>query len=1142
MDTVWLLLGVVVLGATLLDVFLTALGFGGSGPLSELAMRLQWRALRRVTRRLPRSWRPMALRQVTGAQVVAVVLLWVGGTTLGYALVYLGLMTPTSFTVAGPGPGRDLLGALYLSAAQLTTVGGASLTPQTDALRLLTVAESLTGALLLVLLVTFLLRLYAVTGRLSRLCAQFVTAERGAGTPVASVARYFRDGRPHGLDRHVQAVGDGFSAYTDGVRLHHVAYYVQSGRDRFALPYALRMVGGTIGALRWGLPTGHPGADLPGLSSLTYAFLEFGDQLQARLRWTSADVPAVVDAARFARIARGQARGDEHDGWAARFVRLDHDMAELAAVEPIADLDDTYRRYAQWLPFAYRAQQIATAVGRDLDYQPVIVPDHRFAEPAPGGADAPRDVEQYVTTPVPQPRTDGAPPTGRLSRWRTFVDDHVAQVDPGRARLRSASRALLAAVVAGGAGALVVRALGGDGPGAAVFGAFVAMLSTGIAVDKTLRGRRVTSVLLVVPAVLVVVLGALAAGSPTWTAVLAVGIAVVGAWVGRFGPRWAALGRVTFMVYYFALLQRLRLPEVELYVATAVLGVAAGFLLNYVVLPERPVRVLRSAIVGFGRELVTSVDTLVDAASWARWDPDVRARVEVDQHRLERGATFLAGQLTGEPDATGVDPVRGVALRLRIFDTTLAAAHLTGAVRDVTGTAVSLELRGRLAGRLELLRAQLAGFSPGPGAPGAAPGPWDPTGPPAAWPRAARALHHATNELYRARTALAAAEVAPLDPAAVDPATPRRADLDDEADDARALDELAWNDAGSRQPTGGVPPASRRAVQAGVAVAAALGVGEAVSSTHQYWAMLPAYQVLGGTDGETVVKGAQRVAGTVAGAVVGFAIAIAAGGEAWVLVPLLALAVFASTYFRPVSPAVATVWTTMMFAVIYEFLGRLTPVALGLRVVETLLGAAAALLVARFVLPVRTRSALAADASTLVRDVAVVLSAVLARLDGSASVPARSVQDQLLVVERDARAVSSTAAPLRRSAGAAGAGGIERRLTALWSLTYDTRHLVRAVGRAVDSADADAVDLSAPDWRAVRATLDANVSALLDVLAGRLPPAVEPDLPVALPDDGGSPQAAVLRRLTRINETLVVLVGQISPGAVQQRVAPGRVE
>ena len=73
MDTVWLVTGVVVLGAVLLDIFLTALNYDEAGFLSGRLTRLQWRLLRNVTRRLPRRWRPVALRQVTGLQVILLV-------------------------------------------------------------------------------------------------------------------------------------------------------------------------------------------------------------------------------------------------------------------------------------------------------------------------------------------------------------------------------------------------------------------------------------------------------------------------------------------------------------------------------------------------------------------------------------------------------------------------------------------------------------------------------------------------------------------------------------------------------------------------------------------------------------------------------------------------------------------------------------------------------------------------------------------------------------------------------------------------------------------------------------------------------------------------------------------------------------
>ncbi|MEK8225324.1 FUSC family protein [Oerskovia sp. M15] len=203
---------------------------------------------------------------------------------------------------------------------------------------------------------------------------------------------------------------------------------------------------------------------------------------------------------------------------------------------------------------------------------------------------------------------------------------------------------------------------------------------------------------------------------------------------------------------------------------------------------------------------------------------------------------------------------------------------------------------------------------------------------------------------------------------------------------------------------------TKRAVQAAVATGAALGIGEAVSSTHQYWATLAAYQVLGGTDGETFVKGAQRITGTVVGAAAGFGIAIWTGADPAVILPLLALAVFASTYYRPVSPAVANFWTTMIFALLYEYLGRLTTLALELRILETLFGAAVALLVAWLVFPTHTRTKLNKDTTKLLKEIEIVIAAGLERLEGGTKISRKAIEKQLLVINRDVRQVNATAA------------------------------------------------------------------------------------------------------------------------------------
>ncbi len=1136
METVWLVLGIVVLGLTLLDVFLTALNYDESGFIAGPLASGQWHLLRRVTRRMSRRWRPLALRQVTGLQIMITVIAWLFGVILGFGLIYYGQMTKTAFSVSGTGASLDFFNAMYFSAAQLSTVGGSSLTAETDVLRFLSIAETLTGVVLVSLILTFLLGVYDVIRDLRALSAQFFSAERGAGSPVASLAPYFQHGQPSGLDGHLDGIASSFSSYTDGIRLHHAAYYFQSGRDQFALPYAIRMLGGTLEALRWGLPTGHPATTQPGLVPLTFQFLEFGEYLQKRLRWTSHAVPEIVGAEEFTRVAQSHRRHGRQDEWVVRFLDLEHDMATLAAIEPLTDLDDSYRRYTQWLPFAYRAQQITLAVSHDLDYQPIIVTDKPVSILHSTDALALESLEEEVPGPVVEAvAPPGGTPRSRLSRWETFVDQHASLVDPGFARLRAAGRAVLATSAAVVSLYFLFEATGRSGIEPAMFGGFVAMLSTGIAVDKTQHRRKITSILLILPISLVVLLGALVSDSPAWTAVLVVSVALLGGWVGRFGPRWAALGQVTFVAYYFALILRLHLTDVLLYVTAAALGIAWAYVLNYLILPERPRKVLRGGIDGFAQQLVSSMDSLIDAVSWARWDPDIRKRVNLDMRQTHRSAAFLAGQLTGDASATGVDPARSAEVRLHLFDTELAAVNLMTAARNVTGTAIPLELRGRLAGRIELLQAHLAAIAArpfdasasAPASPPAQLAPWVGDRPPADWPRSARLVYQATNELYRAADVLKTAEVASLDPDAPPLMTAEPAGT--QVDDA-ALDELAT----SAPPPEGertVSPYTRRAVQAAVATGAALGIGEAVSSTHQYWATLAAYQVLGGTDGETFVKGAQRVAGTVVGAAAGFGIAIWTGSNPAIVVPLLAVAVFASTYYRPVSPAVSNFWTTMIFALLYEFLGRLTTLALEIRILETLFGAAVALLVAWFVFPTHTRTKLNKDITRLLTDVEIVIVAGLERLEGGQKISRQAIEKRLLVINKDVRQVNATAAPLRRASGSLEVGGIEGRLTAVWSLTYHTRHLAHAVEHML----AAGTDLTSEDWENLRRITSQNIGALRAALDDHLPTKVDENLDFSSEYDPTGPPARaedmVLRQLERINQTLVVLIESVAPGA-----------
>ena len=375
MSALWVAVGVLVLGTGLFDVFLAALNYDESGFLAARLCRLQWRVFRFVTRRLPPRWRPFALRQVMGLSIVLNMTTWLGAVAVGFGFIYFSQMQGTNFDYDGRGLSDGLFSAMYFSAAQLSTVGTSQIGPQTDSLRALSIAETLTGLGLVTLILSFLFGVYQVVRDLRSLSSNFTVSDEDVADPIASLGAYLARDELDCLDNHLRAISTSFWSYADGLRQHHLAYYFQSGRDQVALPYVLHVLGHWLAALRWGLPPGHPATDRPLLMQLIVQFKRFADRSQEELGWAPDLTPSGVSIECFS-AARGS---DEQttDPWLRRFLRLEREMALMAGCDRLADPCEAYARYRQWLLFASRAEQTTIAVSRDLDYRPLLPIDHQ---------------------------------------------------------------------------------------------------------------------------------------------------------------------------------------------------------------------------------------------------------------------------------------------------------------------------------------------------------------------------------------------------------------------------------------------------------------------------------------------------------------------------------------------------------------------------------------------------------------------------------------------------------------------------------------------------------------------------------------------------------------------------------------------
>lgn len=1105
MDVVWVVVGVLLLLLTLLDAFLAVLNYDEAGLFVDRIVRAQWLVLRAVTRRVGRRWRPLVLRQVTGIIIVVTILWWVAGIVLGFAFIYLGALGMAGAIVTSTGVEPDFWGALYLSLGQFSTVGVDNIGPGAAVMNLLTVAEAMISVVMLSFIITFLGSVYGVIQSLQSLSANFFRAGRGITDPIETLTPFFPDGRSRGLDGQLDSILDSLSAYGHGLSQNRAAYYFQSGRDQFSLPYSLFMASGVIGALRWGLPTGSDAAAEPGLMRLTEVFDDFRVRLQQALRWSTAPVPAPVTPQRFADAVAAFARPAATvgiDPWVVRFLTIDRRMAALTRSDAAIDVDDAYRRYTAWLPFEFEAQSLLASVSRDLDYQPI----YRRITTTPDGApvDAPGGGSELLPMDVGAMRsasTGSRPPRPRgawLRRRGLFID-------PGLVRLSSAGRTIAGVVVAMGLAGALSSATGANVLTTVVLAGLVALFASPAAIGAPPGGHRWVGLLAVVPTVVGLAIGAVVPREALATGAAMAVVAAAAVWLRRFGTRAGGLGQLAFVAYYFGLTFDLDVAKLPAALAAGAVGVACGWAAGLIPGPS-PRRRVDAAVAAMNQRIAYLLETTIDLVSSARSDRRLTRTLRRQQDAVQRTAAAIAGDLD-ETDAESRLAAEARELRVRVFALRLAADNLVSLVPLAASIAITIEQRARLAA--DLVGAQAFFHAELPGAePASAPAPVSAED---GGPIEARRVAAAIFEL---RTAGARLDEARRGGAANAPAaeSPVHGDLDGVADDAvrETVDSTS----------------SRQAVQAGLSTGLALLLGSLVSTSHQYWAAMPAFSVVSGSDGETRLKAMQRVVVTVLGATVGFGLAILAGHSPTVAIPLLVVSVFFIAFLRPVSSVWAAFWQTLLLATVYDVLGTLRVETLPVRVVETVIGALVAVAVSALVLPTRTRARVRdAMADVLTRAAAIVQPALASGTGDSAGRSVR-VDDELRQLAVSLSDLEQVARPLRSAGGSLRRTGVEAQLSALWSIVYDARRAAARPGTGRHAGLPVAVER-----RLAAATAD-NFAAAQAVLAGALPRRLQ-TLDDLDPDRAPSEesQRSVLRIL-RLNQAVLALVDAIAPGTV----------
>lgn len=507
----------------------------------------------------------------------------------------------------------------------------------------------------------------------------------------------------------------------------------------------------------------------------------------------------------------------------------------------------------------------------------------------------------------------------KLPAWLTAAD-------PGRTRFINASMVALGVAISASIAWSIVHFAHVDSSLVGM-GAFMAMQLGFLVRDTTARDRVITTLLLIVPILASLTIATALSGSRTLEIIVFIAVAGAAMWVRRFGTRAGSLGTMAFFAYFFALFLRPTWHDLPWFFLVAVCATGSLALVRAFTVRSNPRRQLSRLIA----ELRAASASAVQAAPAG--EPVLHTRlVAIDQI----GTAITAWQSEYSTRAViGLDRTDFARLVLN------ARVDLDHACREVAGA----KLPDAPDALLDDLRIVLGSHSTpseiSAAEARAAARLADGSDQYAPWPVLAQRI---TDRATLSHAALATVDLshAPINkpstsndaPAAPPSSTPTEGAASSPSAPPKPAPQ-------ARRPWDHWQLTTRMAIQAMVATALATVVGELISASRWYWAVLTAFIVFLGTNnrGAILTRASRRLVGTLSGVLVGFGLALLINGNLPLLIIACVLTVFCMLYFGPLQYAVQAFFITVFLALMYGLLGILTRQLLELRLEETALGA-----------------------------------------------------------------------------------------------------------------------------------------------------------------------------------------------------------
>lgn len=356
--------GVLLVVAGIIDLFMTVLYYDEAGALSTRMYRFVWAFLRRVSARVPHRFTSFVLSLGVPVMVLASVLIWIALQVLGFAAIYLVGLRGDSFQIA-TGLDVGVFEALYLSGITLSGLGYGDIAPADSTFQVVASLQALIGYGFLTLAIAYVVNVYQVIREMGVLSSDIYHESQRTYEARYILSVHFHDGETRDLEGRLKTFYHSMIAHHEGMRHYPFVFYFYSRRGYAALPYRFGLIGKVIGALRWGLPAGHPVTQEPWVMALKSAFESISEEIMERFL-PSGSLPAPPSAVDEDTFAADLARGTSRDSMVRRFLDLQEFMEGLVAKRISHDPEEAYGRYREWLDFIARTEVFLQACRQHL--------------------------------------------------------------------------------------------------------------------------------------------------------------------------------------------------------------------------------------------------------------------------------------------------------------------------------------------------------------------------------------------------------------------------------------------------------------------------------------------------------------------------------------------------------------------------------------------------------------------------------------------------------------------------------------------------------------------------------------------------------------------------------------------------------